>query len=95
MKRASDQKWHSLDIEIGAFVSWLEERYGILIDNLGANIPEDEQTNRALATNYDQLKIRLRQLGFFTALSDASNSQVIRPRFPIVEDEPVTSTAGV
>jgi hypothetical protein len=66
-----------------------------LIDNLGENIPEDEQTNRALATNYEHLKIRLRQLGFFTALSDASNSQVIRPRFPIVEDEPVLSTAGV
>jgi len=94
-KRESDQKWHSREIEIGEFVRWLQERYGLLIDNLGENVPEDEQTNRALATNYEHLKIRLRQLGFFTALSDASNSQVIRPRFPIVEDAPVPTAAGV
>ena len=83
-KRESDQKWYSREIEIGEFVFWLQERYGLLIDNLGENVPEDEQTNRALAANYEHLKIRLRQLGFFTALSDASNSQVIHPRFPIV-----------
>lgn len=94
-KRASDQKWHSREIEIGEFVHWLQERYGLLIDKYGDDVPEDEQTNRALAVNYEHLKIRLRQLGFFTALSDASNSQVIRPRFPIVEDEPVLATAGI
>jgi hypothetical protein len=36
-----------------------------------------------LEANYSALKDRLRQLGFFTDLSDASISQVIRPRFPI------------
>lgn len=91
--QASDQKWYSREIEIGEFVYWLQERYGLLIDKYGDDVPEDEQTNRALATNYEHLKIRLRQLGFFTALSDASNSQVIRPRFPIVEDEPVLTAA--
>jgi hypothetical protein len=94
-KRASDQKWHSREIEIGEFVYWLQERYGLLIDKYGDNVPEDEQTNRALAANYEHLKIRLRQLGFFTALSDASNSQVIRPRFPIVENEPTLTAAGI
>jgi len=41
---------------------------------------------RALEANYSALKDRLRQLGFFTDLSDASISQVIRPRFPINSD---------
>jgi len=91
-KRDSDQRWYSREIEIGEFVNWLRERYGLLIDTLGEDIPEDEQTNRALSTNYEHLKIRLRQLGFFTALSDASNSQVIRPRFPIIEDAPAFNT---
>jgi hypothetical protein len=36
-----------------------------------------------LNNNYEALKNRLRQLGFYTDLSDASNSQVIKPRFKI------------
>ena len=41
---------------------------------------------RALEVNYGALKDRLRQLGFFTDLSDASISQVIKPRFPITSE---------
>jgi hypothetical protein len=43
--------------------------------------------NRALAVNYDALKTRLRQLGFFTDLADASNSQVIAPRSEITHGD--------
>jgi hypothetical protein len=86
-RRPSDGKWYSRPISIRDFVSWLKGRYGILMDALGGGTPEDEQTNRALATNFESLKVRLRQLGFFTDLSDASNSQVIRPRFSIVVEE--------
>ena len=68
---------------------------GLLIDTLGANAPEDERTNRALAANFDAMKTRLRQLGFFTDLSDASNSQTIIPRFLIVADQvPEPASAG-
>jgi hypothetical protein len=63
-------------------VTWLRERYGILIDTTGE--PTDSwEISRALESNYTALKDRLRQLGFFTDLSDASISQVIRPRFAI------------
>jgi hypothetical protein len=48
---------------------------------------ESEQVNRALARNYEALKTRLRQLGFFTDLADASNSQVIAPRFAITDGD--------
>lgn len=84
-QRASDGKWQSRSITIQEFVDWLKGRYGILIDRLGHDSIDEEQINRALTTNLDALKTRLRQLGFYTDLSDASNSQVITPRFQIAE----------
>lgn len=75
-------KFYTKPITITEFVNWLRNRYGILIDT--TKTPNDSpEVARALETNYTSLKDRLRQLGFFTDLSDASISQVIRPRFPI------------
>jgi len=69
-------------IVITDFVEWLKKRYGLLIDcNNGAE--DTPEGTKAVETNFNALKIRLRQLGFYTDLSDASNSQVIRPRFTI------------
>ena len=85
--RKSDGKWQSRPIPIHQFVDWMQARYGLLIATLGPGRAEDEGTNRALARNYDALKTRLRQLGFFTDLADASNSQVITPRFMIAGEE--------
>jgi hypothetical protein len=69
-------------ITILSFVKWLRNRYGIYINEWpeGTDSPE---IARALSNNYEALKSRLRQLGFYTDLSDASNSQVIKPRFKI------------
>jgi hypothetical protein len=94
-QRQSDGKWQSRPIQIRKFVDWLRGRYGLLIDTLGPTVGENEEANRALAANFEALKTRLRQLGFFTDLADASNSQVIVPRFAIAgEDLQVTSAAG-
>lgn len=69
-------------ITIVSFVEWLKNRYGIFINEwpAGSDSPE---TAKALNNNFNALKERLRQLGFYTDLSDASNSQVIRPRFKV------------
>jgi hypothetical protein len=69
-------------ITIISFVDWLKNRYGIYINEWpeGTDSPE---IAKALNSNYEALKSRLRQLGFYTDLSDASNSQVIKPRFKI------------
>lgn len=83
LDRRIDGSWQSRPIPIQTFVDWLRGRYGLLIDSLGTGTHDDERVNRALATNLQALKTRLRQLGFFTDLSDASNSQVIVPRFQI------------
>lgn len=80
--RHGEVEFYTKPITITHFVKWLGERYGILIDSLAT--PNDSpEVSRALEGNYSALKDRLRQLGFFTDLSDASISQVIRPRFPI------------
>ena len=44
---------------------------------------DSPETAKALTNNFNALKDRLRQLGFYTDLSDASNSQVIKPRFKV------------
>lgn len=83
-ERQSDNRFETHPIQIQDFVDWLAGRYGLLIDRLGPDAAaESEQVNRALARNSGALKTRLRQLGFFVDLADASNSQVIEPRFAI------------
>ncbi len=69
-------------VTITNFVKWLASRYGILVDTTRTH-NDDPEVARGLEVNYSTLKERLRQLGFFTDLSDASISQVIRPRFPV------------
>ncbi len=73
-------------ITITDFVKWMANRYGILIDAT-RSLDDNPEVARGLEANYSALKDRLRQLGFFTDLSDASISQVIRPRFPIKPEE--------
>lgn len=83
--RHNQKEFYTKPITITTFVKWLSDRYGILIDKTCA--PSDSsEIARALEDNYSALKDRLRQLGFFTDLSDASISQVIKPRFPINSD---------
>jgi hypothetical protein len=80
--RHGQAEFYTKPITITDFVRWLENRYGIRIDT--TKTPNDSpEVASALEANYSALKDRLRQLGFFTDLSDASISQVIRPRFPI------------
>lgn len=84
--RHGQVEFYTKPIAITDFVKWMHNRYGILIDaTISPNDSPD--VNRALEANYAALKDRLRQLGFFTDLSDASISQVIRPRFPINSEE--------
>jgi hypothetical protein len=82
---AGIQKLYGAHVTVSDFVKWLRSRYGILIDSTGET-NDSPDIARALEVNYTALKDRLRQLGFFTDLSDASISQVIKPRFPITVD---------
>ena len=80
---SADQKgFKTQPITIVSFVEWIKNRYGIHI-NEWITDSDSPETAKALNNNFLALKDRLRQLGFYTDLSDASNSQVIKPRFKI------------
>jgi len=72
---------HSLSID--DLISKLRSRYGIVIN--GLNEPKfsnaDLETHLAFKENVDAFKNKLRQIGFYTDLSDAYILQKIRPRY--------------
>ena len=71
----------SRPILIDDFVGWMRDRYGLVImpDWKNATIED----NKAFNANLNNLKHRLREIGFYTDLSDAYNTQTIRPRYSI------------
>lgn len=67
---------------IDDFVEWLRTRYGFVIyAPAHRSVPPDEQV--AWRRNEQALRERLHQIGFFTDLSDAYNSQTLRPRYEV------------
>jgi len=72
---------HSLSID--DLISKLRSRYGIVINGLNeAKFSEaDMETHHAFKENVDAFKNKLRQIGFYTDLSDAYILQKIRPRY--------------
>jgi len=71
--------FRSRPILVEDFVRWLRVRYGLALAPQwpDATIQEYEAFN----ANLRHLKDRLREIGFYTDLSDAYNAQVIRPRY--------------
>ena len=71
-------------ILIDDFIDWLRTRYGILLNPLsrpgGATSGDDYPAYR---DNLAALKQRLREIGFYTDLSDAYNAQTIQPRYSL------------
>jgi hypothetical protein len=75
--------YSSNPLSINSLVDKIRTRYGLIID--GSKEPRfeqsDIQTHLAFKENVDALKSKLRQIGFYTDLSDASTLQKIRPRY--------------
>ena len=82
-----DQKENGLleskPLSIRQLAKELRKRYGLIID--GTDEPRfadaDIKTHQAFKDNMQALKNKLRQIGFYTDLSDASSLQKIRPRY--------------
>ena len=72
---------HSLSID--DLISKLRNRYGIVINGLNESkfSEADMETHHAFKENVDAFKNKLRQIGFYTDLSDAYILQKIRPRY--------------
>ncbi len=68
-------------ILVDDFVQWVRARYGL---TLAPHWPDASiQDYEGFNANLRHLKDRLREIGFYTDLSDAYNAQVIRPRYSV------------
>jgi hypothetical protein len=86
LSRDSQGRITSKPILIDEFCSWLAQRYGFIVYAPATTaVPPEEQP--AWRANEQALRERLHQIGFFTDLSDAYNSQTIRPRYEVLSHE--------
>ena len=73
----------SSSLSIDELAARIRSRYGLVIN--GSNDPRfenaDVETHAAFKENMDALKNKLRQIGFYTDMSDACLLQKIRPRY--------------
>lgn len=70
-------------LSIDELAQAIRERYGLVINGIGEERFEDAdvQMNAAFKANMDAFKNKLRQIGFYTDMSDACILQKIRPRY--------------
>lgn len=76
-------EFDSKPLSISELIRSIRQRYGLIIDGSSEARFQatDIKTNLAFKENVEALKSKLRQIGFFTDLSDASALQKIRPRY--------------
>lgn len=76
----------SQSLLVDDFMEWIRARYGFVIyaPNHRSVAMEEQEAWRH---NERKFRERLRQIGFFTDLSDAYNSQTLRPRYKVAVDE--------
>ena len=72
----------SRTVLIDEFVNWLWERYGFIVYAPGFREVQAEE-HAAWQINERSLRERLHEIGFFVDLSDAYNSQTLRPRYEV------------
>jgi hypothetical protein len=81
LEPSPDAGFRSRNIRVDDFIDWLQRRYGIFISRLPATREPSIADLEALRLNVQAFKDRLREIGFYTDLSDAYISQVIQPRY--------------
>ena len=81
LEPVENYQYRTRSIRIDDFIEWIRRRYGIYIDRLPNGKDSTILDFEALRLNIQAFKDRLREIGFYTDLSDAYISQVIRPRY--------------
>jgi len=71
----------SRPLDIYEFLRLLRERYGIWIDEPPPSLEQSFEAHEAAQANFTSLKEKLRQLGFFRAVTDARRMQRLKPRY--------------
>src|SRR5271157_3107362 len=82
---SGETQYYSEPITIEEFMGWVSKRYGFIINGIGLERFQDADVpmHQAFSHNVNKLKERLREIGFYTMLSDSYYMQKIRPRYPI------------
>ena len=83
VERASSGQLSARSILVDDFRDWLRSRYGFVVYAPShRQVPAEVQD--AWRRNDQALRERLHQIGFYTDLSDAYNSQTLRPRYQVI-----------
>lgn len=85
LEPTADGKYTSRSFSIDELAKLIRERYGLIINGAGEKRFADASVNThaAFRENMEAFKDKLRQIGFYTDLSDACLLQKIRPRYNI------------
>ena len=72
-------------LSVRELIAEIRTRYGLIIDGTGEKRFQnaDVETHIAFGNNVNELKNKLRQIGFYTDLSDAGSLQKINPRYQV------------
>jgi hypothetical protein len=82
VERQQDGTLRTRTILLDDFIEWLRRRYGFIVyaPTHREVAPEEHE---AWQENEQRFRQRLHEIGFFTDLSDAYNSQTLRPRYQV------------
>ena len=82
---SNGNQFQTKSLSIEELASNIRERYGLIINGLGEErfTDADLQTHLAFKENMEAFKMKLRQIGFYSDLSDAYILQRIRPRYEL------------
>lgn len=83
--KVEGNQYRTEPVSMEEFLTWLHERYGLIVS--GIDTPRfseaDLETHQAFRDNLQAFRDKLRQIGFYTVLSDAYILQKIRPRYSL------------
>ena len=85
LKEKSNGGYETRSLSIDELAKAIRERYGLIINGIGEErfADADVEMNAAFRVNMDAFKNKLRQIGFYTDMSDACILQKIRPRYKL------------
>ena len=86
LKPGGQSGFHTAPLRFTELLDELRERYGIYIDRLPEELGDASVSDHAaLRGNIEAMKVRLRELGFYRDLSDASATQFVTPRYTVAK----------
>lgn len=89
LRLGDDGEFYTASLRVDEFLTILRERYGLHIDRLPSGDGFGRPTiddHAALRANTDAFTARLREIGFYSDMSDAYLTQTITPRYTVTTE---------